>query len=662
MSTALSLRRAAGSAAAALLRITAAAMFAAVAWSQQQSSSTQQLLPPASTGAPQSSQEQQLQQVIVTASRVPEPEDESFFSTTVLTRTDIEARQAFSVQDLLGDLAGINIDNAGGLGQQSSVFIRGTDSDHTLLLIDGVRVGSATLGVAPWEIIPLEQIDHIEVVRGPLSTLYGSDAVGGVIQIFTRQAGQPGVTLGGSATDASYDTHEFTGYLAARGAQAWGNVSGDILTSGGFEACLPAAIAGCFDPTPPPIPDGFDNRSGSLTAGVHLTEQLTASVDALYTHGWSAFDGDGFDDHLEFEEKVLSAHLDDALGDSWHLRLLAGRDDDYERDFLDLVPSPGQSFDTRRDTASAQVDGRLTSALRLVSGVDYEDVSVDSDTAYAVTDRTTRAVFADLHADWGQWSALAGARLEDNSQFGDHVTGNLGVNDKLTEGVRFTATWGTAFRAPTFNDLYFPDYGNPNLRPETSRSYEAGLDGEEGALKWSLHAYQTTVEEEITSVCVAAPPPVYESCTAQNIDRARVRGVELQGDWHGRDWALDGQITGMEPLNLSPGAGYDDLLPRRAQQNASFTVRRLLRLGGADGVSGSIGFVGRYEGRRYDDPANTLPLGGYFLADLLTQWNLGRGWTLEARAANLLDRSYQTEAYYAQPGRNYSVTIRYRSQ
>src|SRR6201981_2374750 len=131
-----------------------------------------------------------LQQVIVTAARAPEPEDQSLFSATVLTRAHIEARKVSSVPNLLADLAGISVDESGGLGQQSSVFIRGADSDHTLLLIDGVRVGSATLGIAPFEIIPLEQIDRIEVVRGPRSTLYGSDAVGGVIQIFTRSAGE----------------------------------------------------------------------------------------------------------------------------------------------------------------------------------------------------------------------------------------------------------------------------------------------------------------------------------------------------------------------------------------------------------------------------------------------------------------------------------------
>jgi vitamin B12 transporter len=593
----------------------------------------------------------QLQQVIVTAARAPEPEDQSLFSVTVLTRADIEARQVCSVQDLLADLAGIDIDNSGGLGQQSSVFIRGADSDHTLLLIDGVRVGSATLGIAPFEIIPLEQIDRIEVVRGPRSTLYGSDAVGGVIQIFTRQADEPGATLGGSAMTGSYDTHEFTGYAAARSREAWGSVSGDVLTTGGIPACLPSAIAGCFDPAAPQVPDGHQNRSGSLSAGAQLTEQLTASADVLYTHGWTAFDGAGFDDRLDFQEKVFTAHLDQALGGTWHLRLMAGRDQDDERDFLD--PIPVGTFDTVRNSASLQADGKLAEALKLISGVDYEDVHVDSDTPFDVTSRTTRAGFSELHADWGGWSALAGARFEDNEQFGDHWTENLGVGRKLGAGLRFILSWGTAFRAPTFDELYFPGFGNPSLKPETSQSWEAGLDGEQAALRWSLHAYQTTIDDEI-SIDPQTFLPV-------NIDRSRIRGVELQGDWHGADWVVGGQLTGLEPLNVSPGPEYDDLLPRRAQQNASVTLRRLVHTGTSASADGSFAVVARWEGHRYDDLANTLPMGGYLTVDLLTQWRLGRDWTLEAKAANLFDRSYQTAAYYAEPGRSYGVTIRYRS-
>jgi vitamin B12 transporter len=590
--------------------------------------------------------------VVVTASRVPEPINQTFFSTTVLTREDIEASQVQSMQDLLAYVAGIQVDNAGGLGQQSSVFMRGSDSDHTLLLIDGVRVGSATIGSAPWQIIPLEQIDHIEIVRGPMSTLYGSDAVGGVVQVFTRQADTPGMTLGASASTGSFDTQEFSGYLAARGDRAWASLSADVLTTAGITACLASAIAGCFDSNPPQLQDGFANRSGNLTAGVKVTDSLTVSANALYTHGWNAFDGDGFDDRLDFQEKVFSVNADQALGGgAWHVRLLAGRNVDDETDYLEATPVG--TFNSSRDSATLQVDGKLTSALHLVSGLDYEDVSVDSDTAYTVTSRTTRAAFADLRADLGPWSLLGGARYEDNSQFGVHWTGNLGVNRKLGDNLRVVATWGTAFHAPSFDELYFPGFGNPFLRPETSRSYELGLDGNSGALRWSLHAYQNTIDN-----LIATDP---ETFLPSNINQARIRGIEAQADWHNRDWAIDAQLSPLQPLNTSPGPDYDNLLPRRAEQNGALTVRRLLPLALGGGSTASLGVAGRYQGRRYDDLANTLPMGGYFTADLLAQWT-GRHFTLEARAANVLDRSYQTAAFYAQPGRNYTVTIRYRLQ
>jgi vitamin B12 transporter len=607
-----------------------------------------------SFGCPAWSQVDQsaLTTVVVTASRVAEPIDQTFFSTTLLTRADIEASQVQSVQDLLAYVAGIQVDNAGGLGQQSSVFMRGTNSDHTLLLIDGVRVGSATIGSAPWQIIPLEQIDHIEIVRGPMSTLYGSDAVGGVVQIFTRQADKPGMTVGASASTGSFDTHEFSAYLAARGERAWASISGDVLTTAGITACLASATAGCFDPNPPQLQDGFSNRSGNLTAGVKVTDALTVSANALYTHGWNAFDGDGFDDRLDFQEKVYSVNLDQALGGgTWHVRLMGGRDVDDETDYLDATPVG--TFNSIRDTATLQVDGKLTSQLRLVSGLYYEDDSVDSDTPYAVTSRTTRAAFADLHADLGEWSLLAGGRYEDNQQFGVHWTENFGVNRKLGDGLRFIATWGTAFHAPSFDELYFPGFGNPLLKPETSRSFEVGLDGNSGALRWSLHAYQTSIDDLIET------DP--ETFLPANINQARIRGIEAQADWHNRDWAVDAQLSPLQPLNTSPGPDYDNLLPRRAEQNASFTVRRLLQLAAAGGSSASLGVQGRYQGRRYDDLANTVPMGGYFTADLLAQWT-GWNFTLEARAANLFDRSYQTAAFYAQPGRNYTVTIRYRFQ
>jgi len=597
-------------------------------------------------------QQQQLEEVIVTASRVPEPITDSFWSSTLITQADIQTRQVQSFADLLADFAGISMDSAGGLGQQSSVFIRGTDSDHTLLLIDGVRVGHATLGTAPIEIIPLEQIDHIELVRGPLSTLYGSDAVGGVIQIFTRHGTEPGLTFGGSAMGGSYDTKEFTGYLSGRGERAWASIAGDVLTTGGIPSCLPGSAtagAGCFEDHPNPLPNGHQNRSGTLNAGVKLTDQLTAQVDELYITGWTAFDGQ-FDDNLNFTENVTTLHLDQGFGKDWHLRLLAGRAVDDEQDLLG--PTPVGFFNSTRNSASLQVDGKALSWLRVLGGVDYEEVKVSSDTPFVISNRTIRAAFADLRGEWGDWSALAGARYEENSQFGNHVVGNAGVMRKLGDEARFTLTWGTAFRAPTFDELYFPGFGNPDLKPETSRSFEAGIDGQHRALSWSLHAYQTNISDEINLDPITFLP--------LNINQARIRGVELQGDWRDSDWGVGGQLTGMEPLNKSPGPEYDNYLPRRPKSSASLTLRRFLKADVLGGGNGSVAMVGRWEGRRYDDLANTLPMGGYLRVDLLVQWALKGGWTLEAKALNLFDRSYQTAAYYAQPGVNYGVTVRYR--
>ena len=593
-------------------------------------------------------------QVVVTASRIAESVADSFWSSTVLTREDIESRQLSSMQDLLADLAGVNIDNTGGLGKASSVFLRGASSDHTLLLIDGTRIGSATLGVAPFELIPLAQIDRIEVVRGPRSTLYGSDAVGGVVQIFTRRQSQPGFSVGGSVMEGSHDTHEFTADLQARGERAWVSISGDTLATRGIRTCLPGALsagAGCFLDAPSQDPGGFHNHSGSLSAGARLTERLTAQLDSLIADGWTAFDG-GFTNNTQFTERVTSLHLDGSLTDAWHVRLTAGRNVDVQKNFLDRDPS--SRFDTTRDSASLQIDGQATPALRVISGADYENDRIDSDTSYDLASRHTRGVFTELRGELAAWSALAGARLEDNSQFGNHVTENFGITRKLGERQRLTATWGTAFRAPTFNELYYPGFGNRSLVPETSRSAELGADGSAGALRWSLHAYQTTIDRLIAFAFASA------GLLPENIARARIRGAELQADWHNRAWKVGGQLTRMDPLNLSDDSNSEHLLPRRAKVSAALQVRRFLAAGASSPVPGSIAAVARWEGRRFDDLANTLPLGGYLTVDLLAEWTVAHDWKLQASAANLLDRNYQTAAYFAQDGRHYSVTVRYQ--
>jgi vitamin B12 transporter len=588
-------------------------------------------------------------EVIVTASRSPEAVDDSLWSSSVLTRQDIQTRQAQSVQDLLADLAGVSIGNTGGLGKQSSIFLRGTNSDQTLLLIDGIRVGSATAGIAPFQLLPLDQIDRIEVVRGPRSTLYGSDAMGGVIQIFTRRAPQPGFSFGGSIMGGSHDTSDITGNLQARGDRAWVSLGAENLTTDGYNPCVPGAPAffGCA--TGAPGLDGYRNHSGSLGAGVSITDWLSAEVSSLVANGQTYFDA-GFSNREEFSERVTSVRLDGTLSETWHARLQVGRNDDVEKDFL--YADPVDRFTTRRDSASFAVDGKIASILRLISGVDYYEDHVDSDAGFINSDtglpvnlRHTTGVFSELHTEAGPWSGLAGARYEDNEQFGHHVTGNAGIARKLGDSLRLTLTWGTAFHAPTFNDLYYPLFSNSHLQPEQSRSVELGADGTAGRLNWSVHAYQTRIDDLI----------VFDSTTftPENVARAQIRGAELQADWHNRNWRVAGQYTHIDPLGLGQGPdGGDVLLPRRAKNTGTLEVRRLL-------PHASFGVVGRWEGRRFDDLDNTTPLGGYFTLDLLGEWQFAHGWQLQASFANLLSRDYQTAAYFAQDRFHYSVTVRY---
>jgi len=613
--------------------------------------------------------------VLVTASRQTESLDEVLWSSDVLTRADIQGSQALSLQSLLVQLPGVQYDNTGGLGKQTSLFVRGMNGQQTLLLIDGVRVGSATTGLPPIELIPVDQIDRIEVVRGPRSSLYGSDAMGGVIQIFTRAAAQPGLTGEASASGGTYSTFNGTLSLHDDFGPAWLGASGNVLHTAGFESCSGVPVPGqpttdCFGN--PADHDGYLNRSGSFTGGARFGAGWTAALDALLTSGHTDYDGT-YSDSTEFAEHVLALHLDGPISDRWSVHAMGGRDVDDANDFLGGTPV--DRYETSRNSASVQLDGTIVQALRIVAGSDwYADhvgaVQIFDGTVspieFARASRDTTGTFLELHGTTGVVTELASVRYEHNTQFGDHVTQDLGAGWQITPHYRLTATWGTAFHAPTFNDLYFPSFpgfppsSNPGLKPEVSRSVELGFEGRWESLRWSLHTYQTTVRDLITYL-----PPDY---TPINLDEARIRGVELEGAWRQGDWTLSGEATGLDPVDRSPAtpgnpSTFGNLLPRRAQSSAFLEVRRTLwsRL--------SLATRGRWEGRRFDDLANTVPLGGYFLLDFLADASFGDGWSLEGRIANALGRTYHTAAnenppnpitYYNQPGRELNLTVRYR--
>jgi len=627
------------------------------------------------TAVPGRARAQDQPDVLVTAAREPQSLDQVLWSTDVLTRPQIEASQALSLQDLLAQLPGVQIDNTGGLGKQTSLFVRGMNADQTLVLVNGVRIGSATNGLPPIELIPVAQISRIEVVRGPLSSLYGSDAMGAVIQIFTHDRARPGFSVDASASGGSHSTFDEALSAHAGFGRFWLDASGEALHTAGFEACsAPAgAPAGdCFGG--PPDHDGYLNRSGSFAGGVRLGAGWTASASSFLTSGHTDYDGT-YSDSTQFLERVTAAHLDGRIASAWTLHATAGHDVDDANDFL--AAAPVDRYETRRDTATLQIDGTLLPVLKLVTGSDWQSERIEasqifdavvSPISFARSTRDDTGTFLELHGATGTVTELASARYEHNTQFGDHVTYDAGAGWRFARHWRLTATWGTAFHAPTFNDLYYPSFpgfpppSNPNLLPETSRSLEVGIAGNWETLSWSLHAFQTDVSHLITYA-----PPDY---TPYNLAAARIRGVELRGTWRQGAWTVSGQATGLDPRDHSPPATAEpgtggSLLPRRAQSSASLDVQR--RLFGRISVSAR----GRWEGRRFDDLANTVPLGGYFLLDFLADAQLGDAWSVEGKVTNALGRTYYTaaaidappvSAYYNQPGRELALTLRYRFQ
>ncbi len=581
-----------------------------------------------------------MEPIVVTASRVVQTADETLASVTVIDREEIEKQQAVSVPDLLRGVPGLVVSNSGGPGSPSSLFLRGTNSDHVLVMIDGVKVGSPTLGTTPFEHIPVEQIERIEIVRGPRSSLYGSEAVGGVVQIFTRRGGgewSPSFSLGGGR----YGTYKGSAALSGGGGSAWFNATLSGVDTRGFNACDgEPGVAGCF--TREPDTDGYRNLSGSLRAGYRFDNGTEVDTHWLRTEGDTEFDGD-FQNESETVQQVLGAGVRLSPTDIWALSLKAGRSRDDSDNFKDGVFST--RFETERDTVSLQNDISVAEDHLLTLGLDYQDDRVGGSTAYPVTSRDNNGLFGQYLRRFGLHDIQASLRGDDNEQFGSHTTGGLAWGYEFADGLRLTASYGTAFRAPTFNQLYFPDFGNPDLRPEESESIELGLSGRVGWGNWSLNAYQTDLDDLIAFDANTFAPG--------NIEAARIRGLEAVVDARFLDWDLGANLTLLDPLNRGSGPNRDNLPPRRAEWSLRVDLDRAFG-------RFSLGATLLAVGRRYDDIANTLELDAYATVDLRAEYRLAQAWRIQARADNLFDEDYETASFYNQPGRSLFLTLRYQ--
>lgn len=578
--------------------------------------------------------------VVVTATRTAQTVDDALASVSVMTREDIERSQATSVSELLSGLAGIDSAVNGGYGKTTSLFIRGTNSSHVLVMIDGVKIGSATLGTTAFEFLPLSQIERIEVVRGPRSSLYGSEAIGGVIQIFTRR-GQDKSGARFEAGAGSYNTRSVSAGMSSVQNDTGLSMMAARFKTGGFNAQQPANE---------PDKDGYQNDSMTARLNHRFDSKADMDIHLFRAQGHTDFDG-SFQNQTNFVQQTVGTDLNFSLIDNWQIKLRGGQSQDNTDNFKDRVFST--QFDTQRSTASWQNDITLGKSNLLTLGADHQEDHVTSTTTYTRDRLRNKGIFGQFQKQLINNDFLIALRQDNNDGFGTYNTGNAAWGYTFSKSLRMTTSYGTAFKAPTLNDLYYTDaygsHGNPNLQPEKSKSLEVSLQGKQHWGGWDVRVYQTIIDDLIVWI---TDSNTFIS-TTENIDKARIRGLEARASTIFAGWKSEANITITDPRDVAT----NHVLARRSQ--------KILKLD-TDRAFGKIHFGATWlaQDRRYeyDFLGNTSEMGGYGLINLRTQYDLSKDWMLRAHFDNVFDKQYETAHNYNTPGRSLFVSLNYQTR
>ena len=582
-------------------------------------------------------------EIIVTASRTPQKLSDTLQAVTVISAKDIAESGQHSLTEVLQTLGGVEITSNGGLGQTSNVFMRGANSAHTLVLIDGIRLASATAGTTAFENIPIAQVERIEIVPGPLSGLYGSDAIGGVIQVFTRSGGH-GPVASMTAGAGTYNTRSVSASLSHSLNDTDFALSAGYLESDSFDATKRSLDApGCalFNFCHHnPDKDGYRNSNFSAQVAHRFNPDNELGATALYSDGRTHFDsGPATDDVNHQTLSAYSLYSRNQVTSSWEslLRLGMGRDHSVIAGSI-----PGE-IQTDQDQATWQNTFQLGLGS-LLAGAEYLRQKVTGDTTFAVSERTIRSVFGGFRGDYGDHGIQANLRRDDNSQFGDPTTGSLGYGYRLTPELKLRAAYGKAFHAPTFNDLYFPGFGNPDLKPERSRNREAGFDYQTARQRFSATYYDNRISDLILFVF----DPLTFSGAPQNAAGARIRGTELSYTGNIFATQVRAKLTLQDPKDEQSGFQ----LQRRAKRFGSVAIAYpwgAWKLG-AEVVA---------SGERFDsvdeNPASRLA--GYALLNMFASYNISSEWSVQARWNNATDKGYELVRNYNTPGSNVFVSV-----
>jgi vitamin B12 transporter len=588
------------------------------------------------------------EEIVVSASHVAVERERVGSSVTVIDRAEIERRRAVTVADLLATVPGVAVSRSGGRGGGVSVFLRGASSSHTLVLVDGVRANATGSGAFDWADLVTDGIERIEVLRGAQSAIHGSEAIGGVISIVSRRGaarldGTADLDGSLSAEAGSRDWRRLAGRLAGgAGAWDWSLVASDQRTDGTSHA--PAALGNTER-------DPWENATAAATLGREWGDDGRGQLSVRWFDATAGLDAFVFpvglvDDPNYFQERrgvIGSFQLEKKLGRRWTQRLRLGVADE-ERATRDPDPEPSFHRSTfLGTTADAEIaaDVALGGGHTLSAGYVFERRRGEQVGAFDAE--------ADLHSlyleDRFAWRGLelaVGARHDDHSVFGGETTFRGTAAWRLDEATRFHGSYGTGFKAPTFVDLYFPFFGNPELAPETSESWDLGVERSwrGGRLVGDLTAFAARYDDLITFDL--------RTFLAANVARAEAEGLEAALAWRpGPRWGLSGAYTLTDSADLASG----ELLPRRPRHAASLTLD-LAPAPRWTAVATLVAVADRIDsdGRRLADTERL---------DLVVDyaWTPRLGASL--RVENLFDEDGEEVGGYASPGASAAVGLRY---
>ena len=613
-------------------------------------------------------EEYTLKEILVTTpTRKSENQKNIIANTTVITEEEIEQAGLSSLAELLQKQSGIEISNLGGPGKVSSINIRGTSSTHSIILLDGMRIGASTSGMTAIENLPLSQIEKIEIVRGPASSLYGQDGIGGVIQIFTKK-GKEGFHPYLSIGYGRYQTKQLNaGISGGNKTTSYAlNISG--TNTDGFSAFVPDSSKASN--TQNLDKDKYKNRSISSTLSYNLNKDYKIDLQYFLTTGRNMFDNRfaNFSPDQNYRDKskqeVYAMKTTGQINKLWESSIKIGKSTDlysaqqhYNMDTFVYDPDVVDLYKTTQYQMTWQNNIKLNKGS-LVMLYDFLQEKIDTTDLYDKTKRTNNGFVLGYNIEYNQNTLQTSLRKDLNSQYNNETTGNIGYAYQINPQWKISSSFGTAFVAPSFNYLYSSvdswALGNPDLKPEKSKNIEGSIKYQDNSKSFSLTAYQNAIKDFIIYEAIAEN----SRTNTQNLNEAKIQGVTLTGDQSFEHIQLKGSLTAESPKNKDT----NKYLPRRAKLYGNLSINYYIQ----EWIFG-IEQIG--SGSRYDDKANNNKIEGYMITNLIANFALNEKTTINFRLDNAFDKAYalayegsqssSTGYIYQTPGRSLYVNLRY---